>query len=294
MSEKEERIYPGELLKEARKKTRRRYKRLSSELGIPEKYLEALEENNFSIMAGPTYVKGYLRAYAKKLDLNPETVITAFDRYLKDQRRIKEKAEKKEQKKDTKQKFFYIYAVTFLLITLIILLIVFIPEGNNNSEKKEDISSYPATEIQNSNDIPLILNTEPALSIELEQDTSPNISDLNIQEEVIASDITEEVKEETNKLSIKTINTIEMNFSGNCWIELMDKKGIIEYRLAKAGSSIFFEGLGPFKLLIGNSKRVELFYNDVKVSLASTTNVKTNVSCLVLPEGRCSEFTLSN
>ena len=294
MSEKEEKIYPGELLKEARKKTRRRYKRLSSELGIPERYLEALEENNFSIMAGPTYIKGYLRAYAKKLDLDPETVIAAFDRYLKDQRRLKKKAVKKEQKKETKQKFSYIYTVIFLLIALIMLLIVFIPEGNNNSEKKEDIRSYSETEIQNSNNIPLILNTKPALSIELEQNTSQNISDLNIQKEVVASEITEEVEEETIKLSIETINTIEMNFSGDCWIELMDKKGIIEYRLAKAGTSIFFEGVGPFKLLIGNSKRVELFYNDVKVSLASTTNVKTNVSCLVLPEGRCSEFTLSN
>jgi cytoskeleton protein RodZ len=294
MSEKEERIYPGELLKEARKKTRRRYKRLSSELGIPERYLEALEENNFSIMAGPTYIKGYLRAYAKKLDLDPETVIAAFERYLKDQRRLKKKAVKKEQKKETKQKYSYVYAVIFLLIALIMLLIVFIPEGNNNSEKKEDIRSYSETEIQNSNNIPLILNTKPALSIELEQNTSQNISDLNIQKEVVASEITEEVEEETIKLSIETINTIEMNFSGDCWIELMDKKGIIEYRLAKAGTSIFFEGVGPFKLLIGNSKRVELFYNDVKVSLASTTNVKTNVSCLVLPEGRCSEFTLSN
>ena len=294
MSEKEERIYPGELLKEARKKTRRRYKRLSSELGIPEKYLEALEENNFSIMAGPTYVKGYLRAYAKKLDLDPETVIAAFDRYLKDQRRLKKKAVKKEQKKETKQKLSYNYTVIFLLIALIMLLIVFIPEGNNNPEKKQDMRSYSETEIQNSNNIPLILNTKPALSIELEQNTSQNISDLNIQKEVVASEIIEEVEEETIKLSIETINTIEMNFSGDCWIELMDKKGIIEYRLAKAGTSIFFEGLGPFKLLIGNSKRVELFYNDVKVSLASTTNVKTNVSCLVLPEGRCSEFTLSN
>ena len=293
MSEKEERIYPGELLKEARKKTRRRYKRLSSELGIPEKYLEALEENNFSIMAGPTYVKGYLRAYAKKLDLDPETVIAAFDRYLKDQRRLEKKGIKKEQKKETKKKFSYIYALIFFLIASITLLIAFIPERNNDSEKKED-RSFSETEIQNSNDIPPILNTKPALSIELEQDTSQNIPDLNIQEEVIALEITDDVKDETNKLSIETINTIEMNFSGDCWIELMDKKGIIEYRLAKAGTSIFFEGLGPFKLLIGNSKRVELFYNDVKVSLASTTNVKTNVSCLVLPEGRCSEFTLSN
>ena len=293
MSEKEERIYPGQLLKEARKKTRRRYKRLSSELGIPEKYLEALEENNFSIMAGPTYVKGYLRAYAKKLDLDPETVITAFDRYLKDQRRLEKKGIKKEQKNETKKKVSYIYALIFFLIASITLLIAFIPERNNDSEKKED-RSFSETEIQNSNDIPPILNTKPALSIELEQDTSQNIPDLNIQEEVIALEITDDVKDETNKLSIETINTIEMNFSGDCWIELMDKNGIIEYRLAKAGTSMFFEGLGPFKLLIGNSKRVELFYNDVKVSLASTTNVKTNVSCLVLPEGRCSEFTLSN
>ena len=293
MSENEERIYPGQLLKEARKKTRRRYKRLSSELGIPEKYLEALEENNFSIMAGPTYVKGYLRAYAKKLDLDPETVITAFDRYLKDQRRLEKKGIKKEQKKETKKKFSYIYALIFFLIASITLLIAFIPERNNDSEKKED-RSFSETEIQNSNDIPPILNTKPALSIELDQDTSQNIPDLNIQEEVIAIEITDDVKDETNKLSIETINTIEMNFSGDCWIELMDKNGIIEYRLAKAGTSMFFEGLGPFKLLIGNSKRVELFYNDVKVSLASTTNVKTNVSCLVLPEGRCSEFTLSN
>ena len=293
MSEKEERIYPGQLLKEARKKTRRRYKRLSSELSIPEKYLEALEENNFSIMAGPTYVKGYLRAYAKKLDLDPETVIAAFDRYLKDQRRLEKKGIKKEQKKETKKKFSYIYALIFFLIASITLLIAFIPERNNDSEKKED-RSFSETEIQNSNDIPPILNTKPVLSIELEQDTSQNIPDLNIQEEVIALEITDDVKDETNKLSIETINTIEMNFSGDCWIELMDKNGIIEYRLAKAGTSMFFEGLGPFKLLIGNSKRVELFYNDVKVSLASTTNVKTNVSCLVLPEGRCSEFTLSN
>ena len=293
MSEKEERIYPGQLLKEARKKTRRRYKRLSSELSIPEKYLEALEENNFSIMAGPTYVKGYLRAYAKKLDLDPETVITAFDRYLKDQRRLEKKGIKKEQKNETKKKVSYIYALIFFLIASITLLIAFIPERNNDSEKKED-RSFSETEIQNSNDIPPILNTKPALSIELEQDTSQNIPDLNIQEEVIALEITDDVKDETNKLSIETINTIEMNFSGDCWIELMDKNGIIEYRLAKAGTSMFFEGLGPFKLLIGNSKRVELFYNDVKVSLASTTNVKTNVSCLVLPEGRCSEFTLSN
>ena len=74
----------------------------------------------------------------------------------------------------------------------------------------------------------------------------------------------------------------------------MDKNKILEYLLAKAGSSIYVKGAGPFKLIIGNSNRAELFYNGAKISLATTTNVKTNVSCLVLPKGRCSEFTLPN
>ncbi len=271
MSEKEERIYPGELLKQARRKTRRRYKGFSSELGIPEKYLEALEENNFSIMAGPAYVKGYLRAYAKKLDLDPETVSS----FLLNSNGITT------------------FSGISLLIALIALLLIFIPERNNNSEKKEDTSSYSQTEFQYSNDIPPILNAKPTLIIEPEQNTSQDISDLKIQEEVNVSEITEHIKDENDKFAIEKINTIEMNFSGDCWIELMDKNGIIEYSLVQAGSSMFFEGHGPFKLLIGNSESVELFYNETKVDLASTTNVKTNVSCLVLPEGKCSEFTLS-
>ena len=90
------------------------------------------------------------------------------------------------------------------------MLIVFIPEENNNSEKKGDISSYSETEIQNSNDIPLILNTKTALSIELEQDTSQKISVLNTQEEVITSEITDSVKDEINNIAIETINKLEL------------------------------------------------------------------------------------
>jgi len=292
MPEKEERNYPGELLKEARRKTRRKYKRFSSELGIPERYLEALEENNFSIMAGSTYVKGYLRAYAKKLDLDPETVIKAFDRYLRDQRKLKKKDLKKEKRR-ARKKFSYIYLLISLLIALIILLIIFISEQSKNSQNKGVINTYSEIEIKNLSDASPKLNSKPTLSIEQEDNSSQIISGLNTQEEWISTEITESKKDETNQFAIQTINTIKINFSGDCWIELTDKNGIIEYKLAKAGSSMFFEGLGPFKLLIGNSKRVELFYNDVKVNLTSTTNTKTNVSCLVLPEGRCSEFTLS-
>ena len=289
MAEKEKRVYPGELLKEARKKKRLRYRKLSSELGISEKYLEALEENNFSIMAGPTYVRGYLRAYAKKLDLDPELVITAFERYLKDRRKQEKSSLKKDNKKGRKQKFSFLYASILLVI---ILLIIFVPERNTETSENKEIDTYTEEEIPDFKENLPGLEVEKEVNFEQTSSTIPpnlTISELSTDKE--ASSV---VIEKENDQIIEAINTIEMNFSGDCWIEIMDKNRILEYQLAKAGSSIYVKGAGPFKLIIGNSKRVELFYNGAKISLASTTNVKTNVSCLVLPKGRCSEFTLPN
>ena len=120
MSHKEKRIYPGELLSTARKKKRRRYKKLSDELGIPEKYLEALENNDFDEMAGPTYVKGYLRAYAKKLGLDSDLVINAFNDYMRDQKNKRKKKAKKDRKKNLKSRLNFksenIIAIGILLL----------------------------------------------------------------------------------------------------------------------------------------------------------------------------------
>ena len=289
MTEEKKRIYPGELLKEARKKKRRRYTKLSSELGIPEKYLEALEENNFSIMAGPAYVRGYLRVYAKKLDLDPELVITAFERYLKDKRKQEKSLLKKDNKKGGKQNFLFLYASILLVIAL---LIIFVPERNSETSENKELSTYTEEEIPDTKEN--LPGLEVKKEVNFEQTSSTIPPNLTISELSTDKEASSVVIKKVNDQLIKAINTIEMNFSGDCWIEIMDKDRILEYQLAKAGSSIYIEGAGPFKLIIGNSKRVELFYNGAKISLASTTNVKTNVSCLVLPKGRCSEFTLPN
>lgn len=90
-------ISVGEILASARKKKRLRYKKLSSELNIDEIYLIALEEGNFDLIpGGEAYVKGFLRSYAKKLDLNPDDVI---DNYLSS-RKGSLKATKKLSPKD--------------------------------------------------------------------------------------------------------------------------------------------------------------------------------------------------
>jgi transcriptional regulator with XRE-family HTH domain len=64
----------GELLKEARQSKEVSLEKVEEELRIRKKYLQALEEEDFSIMPPEVYVKGFLRNYAIYLGLDPEEV----------------------------------------------------------------------------------------------------------------------------------------------------------------------------------------------------------------------------
>lgn len=43
------------------------------------RYIKALEEENYDILPGTTYVKGYLRTYAKQLGLNSDEIIALYN-----------------------------------------------------------------------------------------------------------------------------------------------------------------------------------------------------------------------
>jgi transcriptional regulator with XRE-family HTH domain len=64
----------GELLKEARQNKGASLEEIEEEIRIRKKYLQALEEEDFSIMPPEVYVKGFLRNYAIYLGLDPEEV----------------------------------------------------------------------------------------------------------------------------------------------------------------------------------------------------------------------------
>ncbi len=64
----------GELLKEARQNKGVSLEEVEEEIRIRKKYLQALEEEDFSLMPPEVYVKGFLRNYAIYLGLDPEEV----------------------------------------------------------------------------------------------------------------------------------------------------------------------------------------------------------------------------
>jgi len=69
----------GSDLKAARESRKITLDTISKRTKIPPKYLEALEENNFDVFPSHTYAKGFIRAYAKIVGLDPGVLTRQFN-----------------------------------------------------------------------------------------------------------------------------------------------------------------------------------------------------------------------
>lgn len=69
----------GSDLKAARESRKISLDTVSKRTKIPTKYLEALEENHFDIFPSHTYAKGFIRAYAKVVGLDPAVLTRQFN-----------------------------------------------------------------------------------------------------------------------------------------------------------------------------------------------------------------------
>lgn len=68
----------GNSLREARIRKSLTIKDVEDATKIRSKYLEALEEDDYEVLPGPTYVKAFLRSYATFLKLDPDELLEDF------------------------------------------------------------------------------------------------------------------------------------------------------------------------------------------------------------------------
>jgi helix-turn-helix protein len=68
----------GESLREARMRARIDISQIEAQTKIRAKYLRALENEEWDLLPGPTYVKSFLRTYAEALDLDAKLLVDEY------------------------------------------------------------------------------------------------------------------------------------------------------------------------------------------------------------------------
>ena len=277
MAEPQEEKFSGQLLSEARKKRRLRYKRLSTELNIPEKYLQALEEENYGVMpGGDPYIKGYLRAYAKKLGIDPDFIIERYSENLINKQTISSVQSVKDEYMFIKSKKYILAVAIFFLFSLFIYLS---PSCSEDVLVETSVEDYDKNKPVETSIIESEIDVEEINTSEGEGGIVPSIDLMNKKIEVQAT-----------SEAFVTEDLLEFYFLKECWVSVENEFEKLVYKLAGEETSLEVRSKGPFKVIVGNAKNANLIFNGIVVDLLESSNRENNVSCVVLPSGKCSEF----
>ena len=71
----------GKYLKVERESRNLSLKEVSESTRIKERLLKAIEEDQYELLSSPVYVKGFLDAYARYLELDPNDIVLRYQKY---------------------------------------------------------------------------------------------------------------------------------------------------------------------------------------------------------------------
>ena len=242
----------------------------------------ALEEERFSfIPGGEPYIKGYLRSYAKKLDLNPDSIILD---YLNSINRIPETSRDLENINSATSISSYLkhpLVIAVLSLVFILFSLVFFQAD----QEMQIIDAPDLAKKVKSNEVFGILETQAELKQTIIADTqSAQKSSTETFEDITQFDA--ELKQ------ISDNNVVTIRVYEECWLEVFSEKKRLLYKLSQRGEEYIFNEKS-LKIITGNFKNVQVSFNDKIIDLREYANANS-VSCVVLPLGDCSEFRSTN
>lgn len=291
---------PGQALKQARLTKTLSQEEVANKLCLTLSYVNALENDEYQRLPGEIFVKGYLRNYAKLVDLPIEQILDGYEALKpaeKDSMAAASPLLKNMQPRPFEwpafaQKTTSLY---YLIGTLIIALIILVSIGINVRlrDTVPTVASMNVVEpieqaIINTNEFKFLgqafenwsnqLVSEfkvkpveiPALTAAA-PDTD-KVATANSNEQPAEQPVTETALEpllisEQSSLA-NGADTLVARFSHECWVEVRDKdQRLLLSAVKQPGESMSVQGQAPFYITLGYVEGVELWFNNKPVAL---------------------------
>jgi cytoskeleton protein RodZ len=224
----------GRSLQEARERRRVSYSQVEQATKIRSRYIRALEDEDFSVLPGPTYTKGFLRAYADYLGLDGQLFIDEFNSRHYDPRGEVDREIYPRSTGRTKHRRRKESNIVMIALAAIVSISAIVVLGFQSSGGKADFPIPPAK--TNSPTIPT--TTTPTTKSKKATSTKKQTTKTT-------------GKAATNRL---TAFRVAITVSGNCWITAH-----IGSRTGKAAVSVKGTDLSSYELQPGVTATVRTF-----------------------------------
>jgi len=256
----------GELLVASRERWNLSAADLARQLRLGLRQVHALEENDFDALPGNTFVRGFIRNYARVVQTEPEAFLEAYERSRPQlQQPVIERNSTHIAFQNTSTPKWVWYVVGFIVVLLASPLLIYLALREDEASLKAlpTSSNSKLSAVQPLPNVPLVLPPPQAVlqnvSIEAASGTQVTAAVTPNQPPTV------QVDGHANLL---------MNFSGEAWVEVRDKSGkIIFSQINSKGQEQTVQGTPPLTLVVGNAGKVRIAYNGKPIDLASHTKV---------------------
>ena len=298
LSEDMEVMGPGQILSDARKKMGLSQEDVAIKLNFRTTLVNEIENEVFDTSMPETFNRGYLRNYAKLVNVSQEDVMASYEQLnvAKTQASELQSFSKGTEKLAESNRIMWI---SYLILAILIGSTVVWWMQNNTAEglketaetKKESagnieiqqpdllekttISSMLVPTVENTNTESIIEKTS-APNATLNQDslniTNPvmQIENVQVNEEAAMQTESPLVNDVTEKTELEVTSTnVTFTFSGDCWVNISDATGErIAWGVKKLGYVMKISGQAPFNVTLGRPELVAIDFSDEIIDMS--------------------------
>ena len=260
---------PWSVLAQARAATGLSERDVAEALNLSIVVVQAIEVGDENNMPAEVFVKGYVRAYAKLLNLDPEPLVAGVSPDLG----LTTHQGDSMMNRRINNRWIYIGVGVGVVLALIFWLLGSTSDDKSAQsvvEQEEDLTNQQAPPVPAA---PSVVESE--LVAELPDVPSPNpvMVEPASDEAAVASDYVSLTGEGEHRLVL--------DFTEECWVEIKNSNGETLFAdLGRPGKTFKFSGLGPFHVLLGYAPGVALHFDEDPVALSPHT--RNNVASVVL------------
>lgn len=279
-------------------------KEVADQLYLTLAFIKHIDEGAFEKIAKPAFIRGYLRSYARTVEISGDEVVACYEEVL-------QAAEENVQIRDVTEETVGSVAITgpvfqtglvglFGVVIMVGMVWWIVSSGEETEVEIPQVTSQadpepvPKTiDEVNRNDIGFVLQqNETAEIIEFNDEGSGGDAVSASENSAVEFELPETSVESYEPLDPSNISIerhrdggihyiivdangfdeVEATFLEDCWLEVEDGNGDPIYGdLNKSGDVLRIYGVAPFKLLIGRATAVTLTFNGDDIDLAGYT-----------------------
>ena len=271
---------------------------VADSLNLSVRVVEAIETEDWQRLPGPAFIRGYLRGYAKLLEIDAESLTGGFDAHGGDGgaqafRMVGGVERRKRGVGDLLQKHpgaVLSGAVALVICAVVVVLMAVWPQKVNGPAPVAQAGGTSDAAIAR----PTVAAAKPPVA-DAAAPAAPNPSSPKPAETAaIAATIptpntpAQAVRAAPTKdpsgarrITPTGDDRLSFSFSDDCWVEVKDAQGDSLFSdLGKSGETLELIGHPPFHIVLGNAPAVTLLFNSERVTL--TPHTRNNVGTLVL------------